>query len=143
MTPLSQQLLAAIQEAMGTPDLESDSDGDVRVRYGSSVVFAGLIGSPPSVRILSGLLADVEETPALTSRLNEINSEAMFMRFYFHDGIVYATAELLAEPFIGAHVGAVFRYFCQIVDGIDDLLQAEFGGRTRFDESIAGPRGRH
>jgi len=96
-----------------------------------------VIGSPPSVRIYSGLLADVDETPALTSRLNGINSETMFLRLFFHNRIVYAATELLAEPFISAHVGAVFLYFCQIADGIDSVLQAEFGGRTRFDESNA------
>lgn len=58
-----------------------------------------------------------------------------FLRFFLHDGAVYAASDVPAEPFIGEHVASVFVYFCQVADGIDSLLQAEFGGRTAFLES--------
>lgn len=33
------------------------------------------------------------------------------------------------------HVETVLRDFIQIADGMDDLLQAEFGGETAFTEA--------
>ncbi|WP_295407330.1 YbjN domain-containing protein [uncultured Thiocystis sp.] len=135
VVPLPQQLLATLREAMDIPELEFDQDGDIGVRFGSVAVFVSLIGAPPSVRISARVLADVETTPELASRLNDLNADTWFLHFFLHDGAVYAAADLPAVPFIGEHVASVFVYFCQVADGIDSLLQAEFGGRTAFLES--------
>ncbi|MBK5966659.1 hypothetical protein CCR95_21920 [Thiocystis minor] len=133
--PLPQQLLATLRETMSIPELEFDQDGDIGVRFGSVAVFVCLIGNPPSVHIHARLLVDVEETSELVSRLNDLNADTRFLHFFLDNGAVHAAADVPAEPFIGVHVSSVFLYFCQIADGIDSLLQAEFGGSTTFLES--------
>ncbi len=131
---LPQRLVATIRQAMDIDDLEFDDDGDIGVRFGSVAVFVRLVGNPPCVRIHSGLLQDVEETPELLSSLNDLNFEVKHLRLLIKDRVVYAVADAPAEPFIAEHVASAFLYFCHISDGIDSLLQTEFGGKTAFAE---------
>lgn len=133
---LPQRLLTTIREAIGIPDLEYDDDGDIGVPYGSIAAFVRLEGNPPTVRIHCRLLAQLEETPELLSRLNAINRGLRHLHCFVHEGSVYAVADIPAKPFAGEVVASVFQYFCQIADGMDSLLQAELGGRTAFDEML-------
>ncbi len=133
---LAQRLLATIRESIGVNDLEYDEDGDIGVRHGSIAAFVRLVGHPWYVRIHSRILADIEETPELLARLNDINAHVRHLHFVVQNGGVYALADVPAEPFVSEHVASVFLYFCQIADGIDSLLQSEFGGQTAFIESL-------
>lgn len=36
--------------------------------------------------------------------------------------------------YVNTHIVQVFANFCKVADGMDSLLQAEFGGRTAFIE---------
>lgn len=133
---LPQKLLTTMREAIGIPDLDYDEDGDIGVRYGSIAAFVRIEGNPPSVRIYSQLLTEVDETPELLSRLNAINASLRHLHCFVHQGSVYAVADVPAKPFAGDPLVNVFQYFCQIADGIDGLLQGEFGGRTAFVETL-------
>jgi hypothetical protein len=55
---------------------------------------------------------------------------------YLRDGIIFAVSDLPATPFVPEHLVGAAQAFFQIADGIDTLLQAEFGGRTAFAESM-------
>lgn len=134
-TPLPERLLAAVRKAVDLPDLEYNDDGELAIGYGSIVAVVWLSGSPPSVRIQAVLLSDVPESQALLSRLNEFNARVRHLRFIWHNGVVWAVADLPAEPFVAAQLKTVLRDFCQLADGIDDLLQSEFGTDTEDDPS--------
>jgi T3SS (YopN, CesT) and YbjN peptide-binding chaperone 1/T3SS (YopN, CesT) and YbjN peptide-binding chaperone 3 len=133
---LAERLLATLRETMGIADLEYDEDGDIGVRHGSIAAFVRLVGHPWYVRIHSRILSDIEEMPELLSRLNGINAQVRHLHFVAQNDGVYALADLPAEPFVSEHVASVFLYFCQIADGIDSLLQGEFGGQTAFAETV-------
>lgn len=133
---LPDRLLATFRDMSGIDDLDFDEDGDIGLRYGSILAFARLSGHPPNVRIQARLLAGLDETPELLSRLNEINGGVCHLHLVVHGGAVYALADVLAEPFVSAHIVVVFQYFCQIADGIGGALQAEFGGETGSLDSM-------
>jgi len=133
---LAQRLRTTMRESIGVADLEYDDDGDIGVRHGSIAAFVRLVGHPWYVRIHSRILTDIEETPELLARLNGINAHVRHLHFVAQNAGVYALADLPAEPFVGEHVASVFLYFCQIADGIDSLLQGEFGGQTTFAETV-------
>lgn len=132
---LPQRLLATVREALDIADLKYGEDGEIGVRYGSTAVFVRLEGNPPTVRIHCRLLAEVEQTPELLSRLNALNANVRHLHFFVHDDCVYAVADVWAKPFAGEHVADVLLHFCQVVGDIDSLLQAELGGRSAFDEA--------
>lgn len=131
---IAQSLLATVREATGVADLEFDADGDIAVRYGSVLAWICLTGRPPHVRILTPLLREVEETPRLLSRLNELNASVGHPLFYASSDSVVAVTYVPAAPYVADHVAQALADFCQLTDGIDELLQADFGGRTTFQE---------
>lgn len=134
--PLPERLLATLRDSTGIADLDFDDDGDIGVRFGSVIAFARLIGAPASVRVFSRILADIEVTPELLSRLNYINVNARHLHFFHRNEAVFAVADIPAEPFVSEQVAGLFAYFCEITDGIDSVLQSEFGGCTTFVESL-------
>ena len=133
---LAAAVLAALKEETGISDIEYDDDGDIGLRRGSAVVFVRLIDEPPCVRIYSPLLQDVEERPDILVRLNDINANQPLMRFIYCNGIIFGATDIPAAPFVSAHVAKAFEYFCEIADGMDNLLQAEFGGQTAYSETM-------
>lgn len=131
---IANSLLATIKEKTGIADLEFDADGDIAIRYGSVLAWICLTGRPPHVRILTALLRDVEESLGLLSRLNELNGSIGHPLFYASSDCVVAVTYVPAAPYVASHVAQALRDFCQLTDGIDELLQSEFGGRTAFEE---------
>jgi hypothetical protein len=133
---LATAVLATLKEVTGISDLEYDNDGDIGLRKGSALVFVRLIDEPPCVRIYSLLVRDVEESPDILVRLNDINANQPLMRFVYRNGTIFAITDVAAEPFVSAHVAQAFEHFCAIADGMDNLLQAEFGGRIAYAETM-------
>ena len=129
---IAQELLAAIREVTGLGDLEFDNDGDICLPRGSQVVFVRRLGATPFVRIWSPLVRGVDETPELLAQLNSLNASAGLARFSVLDGVVFAEADVAAEPIVATHVDLALRRFCGASDGVDAMLQREFGGRTAF-----------
>jgi hypothetical protein len=135
----AQELLAAIREVTGFGDLEFDNDGDICLPLkGSQVVFVRRLGATPFVRIWSPLVRGVDETSDLLGQLNALNASAGLVRFSVHDGVVFAEADVVAEPIVAKHVDLALRRFCGATDGVDAMLQREFGGRTAFLEPPSG-----
>jgi len=134
----AQELLAAIREITGFGDLEFDNDGDICLPRGSQVVFVRRLGATPFVRIWSPLVRGVDETSDLLGQLNSLNASAGLVRFSVHDGVIVAEADVAAEPIVAKHVDLALRRFCGATDGVDVMLQREFGGRTAFIEHLPG-----
>lgn len=133
---LAERLLATLKEATGVGNLETDGDGDIEVRYGSVVAFVRLVDDPPAVRIRAVLVVDVEATPALLARLNELNTAVAHLHFVAYRRAIGAVTEVHAAPFVPEHVARALYAFCELCDGIDELLRSEFGGRTIVAEAM-------
>lgn len=82
------------------------------------------------------LLAEVEESPELLVRLNEINRRSAICTSFFTSRAFMRSRSLPAAPFVSDHLIHALDYFCQITDGMDTLLQTDFGGRTAFFEAL-------
>ena len=129
---LSRQLLTAMREITGIVDLEYDEDGDIAVGYDGLTVFACLLDKPPRIRIHAPLMLGVRQSLPLLARLNEFNTGASHLHFFFREGNIYAMADLPAVPMVARHLGDVLHLFCELADGVDELLAAEFGGTIRY-----------
>lgn len=131
---LAAALLTTLKEETGISDLDYDNDGDIRIRYGSAAAFVRLISDPLHIRIYSPLLYDVDASPGIFARLNDINANGAMIHFYFQNGVIYGGYDFSAVPYIKAHVVQALANICEIADGMDRLLQEEFGGKTAFNE---------
>ena len=133
---LPQRLLDALKEVTGNDQVQFDSDGDVGIRHGSAVILVRIIEEPLCVRIFSPVLREVEENPDIVGRLNDINAREILTRFVFVNGSIFAAAEISAAPFVAEHLAQAMDHFCSVVDSLDSLLQAEFGGHLAFAETM-------
>ena len=133
---VSKALLDALKEITGLKNLNFDRDGDIAIPYGSALTFVRLIDEPPYVHIYSPILREVEEDADILGRLNDMNAREPLMRFMLRNETVYATAALCAAPFVSEHLTQAFTHFCAVADGVDSLLQEEFGGKTAFAEPM-------
>ncbi|MCC7058696.1 MAG: hypothetical protein IT508_00530 [Burkholderiaceae bacterium] len=126
---LEHRLLATVREITGLCSLEYDHERDIGFAYGRMAVLISLIGNPVRVRLRALLLTDLEGSPALLERLNDFNAGlGSSLHLFFHRGAVRAVSDLPAWPFVPEHVEHALEEFCPICDGLNDLLQAEFGG---------------
>lgn len=126
--PLQSRLLETLRQATSITDLEYDDDGDIGIRYGSAVIFATIVGDSALVRYYTPLLKDVEESVALLARLNDINARLALAKLVYQNGLIFIVLDLPAQPFQPDPVVRGFRQICAVADGLDDILQAEFGG---------------
>ena len=130
------RLLRTLRQETGIESLDFDDDGDVPLRYGSVLVFARVSGDTPSVRLHARILGEVRSSAALLERLNDLNARVVRPAFFHASESIYAIADIPASPFEGRHVVQTLREFCELADGVDELLQSEFGGHTTFADEM-------
>jgi hypothetical protein len=87
------------------------------------------------VQVFSVAVAEVEPSPGLMTRLNEINSFLHFARAFHIGSQVIIESEIWADDVAPAN----FLYACQNVAAATDMfapdIQKAFGGRLLFEES--------
>jgi len=114
-----------------------DTDGDIAIRVGSTMVFIRSTTDASELVLYSALVHDVEGRSRAMEVLNDLNTDSRYGRFALHRDRVYLTMSLLVRPFVPAHLHAAVRIISQIADGIDDELAAKLRGRTMFDNPEA------
>ena len=124
-------LLAAMKRATNIDDLEFDGDGDIGISFGGRVAFARLVGKAPYVLFFSALATEVEETPEVHAWLNEMNTGALLVNFFIYGGVVYAGADIPANPLVGGQVVNAWHEFCRIVAEAGDKFKAMFAVTER------------
>jgi hypothetical protein len=131
-------VLKAIREGSGNADHDFSEDWDLPLRFGSAAVFVRVLDAPMCVRMFSPVLEDVEENDRLLDRLNELNSEIRFARFFAVEGKVIVAAEMFVAPVVADHVTRACLRVGTLADEIGGTLQKEFGGRRAFEEAPEG-----
>ncbi len=127
-------LLATLRQHTGLKDLAYDCDGDICLQYGSAQVLVRLLSGAPFVRCYSRVLHNVEPSDAILSHLNDMNAREPMVHFVARGDAIFALSDTCVAPFVADHVNLVLSHFCVIVDGMDSLLQTDFGGQTTFTE---------
>jgi hypothetical protein len=119
-----ERLLEVFRHVTGIEDLEFDKDGDISVSRGGVPIWATLVEN--RVRMFATLVHEVVETPAILRRLNELNRGSHGLRCAFHDGTIYASFDLLANPFIPEHFELGIDEFAGTAVRLASLLRDEF-----------------
>lgn len=112
-----------------------DSEGDVAIRVGSTMIF---VRSTPDMReivLFSALVHDVSGRSRAAEVLNDLNVDSRYGRFALHRDRVFVQMSVPAYPFVPAHLHQALRTISQIADGIDDELATRLSGRTTFGTS--------
>ncbi len=128
-------VLEALRSASEIEDLEFDTDTKrLQIRFGTALLRIEVQEDPLRITFMAPLVSQLESQEGLLARINDLNARTTFARVLVVDGTVFAVAEVLAVPFVAAHVAHACSLLGTLADEIDDLLQQEFGGRTAFGE---------
>ncbi|WP_203566592.1 T3SS (YopN, CesT) and YbjN peptide-binding chaperone 1 [Aestuariimicrobium ganziense] len=124
---------AELTQMFGHPPIR-DSEGDVALRVGSTMVFIRSMPKADELLLFSALVHEVEGRSRAVEVLNDLNVESRFGRFALHRDRVFVTLSVLAHPFVPAHLHQALRVISEIADGIDDELALKLKGRTTFTD---------
>lgn len=134
-TSLTEWLCWAVAQVLEVEQVCQDPDGDIRIRYGSTMCFVRGIEDPPSVRLFAPMVIDVPRTPALLEDLNDINLNITVGRVvHTPANEVLFSLELYGEQLTVEIVRASLDAATTIADHFDHQLQSRFGGKTLYAE---------
>lgn len=126
---LAELLLSVAKEITNIPDLVLDCDGDIGpVGYKDIRAYLRLVEGSKYVRIYSPILMQIAESPALLTKLNDLNTINGFMHLcHMPNGCVMAVSDVLATPFISSYVATALGNFLQVTSDCAIEVIAEFG----------------
>lgn len=125
---LPEQLLAAITELTGVGGWSFDDQHDIGpIGFGSIRAYARVVEQSPYVRFYVPAVDDVEETPELLSKLNEINTVHGHLHVCLMNSCVTLVSDVLVSPFNKKYVAAGLANFLQVAEQFSIELQQEFG----------------
>lgn len=134
-TSLTEWLCWAVAQVLEVEQVSQDPDGDIRIRYGSTMCFVRGIEDPPSVRLFAPMVVDVPRTPTLLEDLNDINLNITVGRVvHTPANEVLYSLELYGEQLTVEILRASLDAATTIADHFDHQLQARFGGKTLYAE---------
>ena len=111
-----------------------DTEGDVAIRVGSTMLFLRTSQDGQEVVIFAAVVHDVAGRSRAAEVLNDLNVEARWVKFQLIRDRVFVTISVLSRPFVPAHLHQAVRILSEVADGIDDELAAKLDGRTTFSE---------
>lgn len=126
-----------LKQTLGAHELVVDAFGNWPVRFGSAVYYVRLMQPPqlpPVVQVFSPVIGDVPKSAELLDAVNAINAQISFGRVAWVNGVVVASAELLAQSLDLPELQACCGTIAQVADAYDDSLQAQFGGTKAFPD---------
>lgn len=109
-----------------------DSEGDVAIRVGSTMLFLRTSRDGKEVTVFAAVVHDVNGRSRATEVINDLNVESRWVKFQLVRDRVFASMSVLAQPFVPAHLHQAVRVVSDVADGIDEELAAKLDGRTTF-----------
>lgn len=126
-----------IHDVLTEANVSFGSKGDkLFIRQGSAAVFIKVeswMNNHTLIELLCPVLKNVERSPALLEKLDQLNKGLFFGKAYTHDGGVWLAHNLLGDHLDPEELLAALGLLARVADKIDDELKGQFGG-TRFAE---------
>jgi hypothetical protein len=132
-----------VAEYLGIEKVQVWEDGTIPIRSGSTIVNVRLVQgenpSRPILQVYSPLLSELDSSPELLTKLNEVNANLTFVRAFWTDRQVILAMELLAETLDRDQVAHAVSLVSLAGNFWDSELNKAFGGKTYFAEEPVPP----
>lgn len=140
---LNDWVIATLKEAYGVPEIYLDSDGDIPLPRGSSVLYIRPHdGESPFLEIFAPLIRGFRMSPEVYEAVNAINAQVQMAKTVVAgDGsVVIMSVDLLAGSLSALEFLFAIDLVSSAADHFDTLLRKRFGGDTLLtdddDDSI-------
>lgn len=124
---------AELQEMFGHAPLR-DSEGDIAIRVGSTMLFVRIPRDGREVIVFATVVHDVVGRSRAAEVLNDLNADARWVKFQMIRDHVFVTLSVPAHPFVPAHLHQAVRIMSEVADGVDNELATKLDGRTTFED---------
>lgn len=126
-----------IAEYLGIESVKTDPDGDIPIRFGSTVCVVKLLEGPtgPMMRVFSPFIREVQKSTELLEKLNEMNSAAPYVRFFWLEKTVFCAIDVIATDLEKDEIGNALSAVAWHSDNLDEQLIKEFGGKRVFEDA--------
>ncbi|HYO39586.1 MAG TPA: hypothetical protein VER39_08015 [Nocardioidaceae bacterium] len=127
-------LVSRTLEQLYGDDLVRDEDGDFAISTGTVPVWVRVRHDKPLVRIFSFVVSSVRDVRQARIEVGILNRRQDFLKFVLGDGLITATCDLPAAPFVGQQL---LWMIDQVAEQLDDLAvdaAQRVGGKLWFDE---------
>jgi hypothetical protein len=138
---LTDRVEAALKSYLELDELIRDCDGDYPVRSNDAMVYVRTWPDRNYVGVFSPVVLDVTRSPALVAKVNRINSDIRVARAFVTNNEVIMAAEVDDHDGLEAGLISAFQAVAALSNLYGDELQAQFGGRTFFQEPAGAPSG--
>jgi type III secretion system-like peptide-binding chaperone len=133
-----------VAEYLGIEQVQVWEDGTIPIRSGTTIVNVRLVhGDDPArpiLQVYSPMLSEIDSSPELLAKLNEVNANLTFVRAFWKDRQVILAMELLAETLDRDQVAHAVSLVSLAGNFWDSELNEAFGGTTYFpEEPPSGP----
>jgi Putative bacterial sensory transduction regulator len=135
---LNELVDAELGRMFGYPPIH-DTEGDVAIRVGSTMLFLRTAPDAQEVVVFAAVVHDVAGRSRAAEVLNDLNVEARWVKFQLVRDRVFVTVSVLARPLVPAHLHQAVQILAETADGIDEELALKLGGRTTFDDHDEAP----
>ena len=122
----------AVGRVYGEP-VKHDSDGDVPIMLGESVLFVIVSDDEPIIELFAELVHDVTDREAADREVAVLNRDLMFGTCLVLDDRVLLRHRLCGLPFVPAQFRMVLGRICGDLDRIAGDLATRVGGRRYLD----------
>jgi hypothetical protein len=113
-----------------------DHEGDLPIFWQGAGFWVRIVGNPDAwVQVFSIALADLEPTPDLMVRLNDINADLRFARAFHCGRQVLIETEIWADDINPANLRHACWNVATATDEHSQALLKEFGGKPYFEDS--------
>ena len=132
----------ALEVAYG-PDLVRDDDGDYPIGGGAVPIWVRVQESTPMVRVFSYVVRSVRDTRQARIEVGILNRRTPLLKFTLEDGVITATHELLAAPFVGPQLLNALDLITEVLNDLAGDAALRVGGKLWFDgiEDVAPSAG--
>lgn len=130
---LDQMIEAELIEMFGHQPMR-DSEGDIAVRVGSTMLFVRTSQDHREIIVFATLVHDIDGRGRAMEVLTDLNSEFRMVKFQLIRDRVFVSLSVLAHPFVPAHLHQAVRMMSDVADGIDNELAEKLRGRTTFED---------
>jgi hypothetical protein len=133
---VSSYLESLIEKVGGVDRALPDQDGDYVVPIGGAHFWARVDGdSTPVVRVYSTVLANVWSSPSLLEAVNEINTQATFVRAFWASDTVMFEHEHLGSAMTEEGFLFSLQAIAHASDYFGPRLMEQFGGTAAFEDA--------
>lgn len=111
---------------------ERDSDGDIPIRVGSTVMFVGPLSETLDVQLFSPLVQDISNRTRAAEVVADLNRKWSRIKFVLIDDRLSVFLEVPGSPFVPKHLTDTCAALTSFLRTVDDDFAAGVGGDLFF-----------